>query len=125
MTLLPQNDLPGLAIRDPSGVWFDQPVIPDSFTVNTGDILRRWSNHRFLSTPHRVVNRTGQERYAIPFFFDPQCDYKMACLPSCQSDDNPPRYEPTSYTEYMLWFAGVNYPQVTAKPGEIVADVPD
>ena len=123
MTLLPQNDLPGLAIRHPDGDWFDQPVIPGSFMVNTGDILHRWSNHRFLSTPHRVINRTGTRRYAIPFFFDPHCDFKMACLPSCAGPDNPPRYEPTSYTEYMLWFSNKNYPQVTPKPGETVAKV--
>ena len=61
----------------------------------------------------------------IPFFFDPYCDYKMACLPSCQGPDNPPRYEPTSYTEYMLWFAARNYPQVNPTADEVVAVVPD
>jgi isopenicillin N synthase-like dioxygenase len=123
MTLLPANDLPGLAIRHPNGEWFEQPVIPGSFTVNTGDMLYRWSNHRFRSTPHRVVNRSGAERYAIPFFFDVTCDYPMTCIPTCQSVDNPPKYEPTSYAEYMLWFASTNYPQVTAKAGEKIAKV--
>ncbi len=125
MTLLPQNRRPGLAIRDPAGGWFEPPVIPGSFTVNSGDMLHRWSNHRFRSTAHRVINYSGEERFAIPFFFDADIDYSMACLPSCQSPDNPPRHEPTSYAEYMLWFANRNYPQVNAKPGEAVADVPD
>ena len=125
MTLLPQNRRPGLAIRDPAGGWFEPPVIPGSFTVNSGDMLHRWSNHRFRSTPHRVINYSGKERYSIPFFFDADIDYPMACLPSCQGPDNPPRHEPTSYAEYMLWFANRNYPQVNAKPGEAVADVAD
>ncbi len=123
MTLLPYNELPGLAIRRPNGEWFEQPVIPGSFTVNTGDMLHRWSNHQFLSTPHRVINQSGAERYAIPFFFDATLDYKMSCLPTCRSADNPPKHEPTSYAEYMLWFASTNYPQVTAKEGENIAKV--
>jgi len=123
MTLLPANEIPGLAIRNPNGEWFEQPVIPGSFTVNTGDMLYRWSNHRFRSTPHRVINRSGVERYAIPFFFDATCDYRMSCIPTCQSAENPAKYEPTSYAEYMLWFASTNYPQVTAKAGEKIAKV--
>ena len=106
LTMLPQSELPGLAIRMPSGEWVDAPATPGTFLVNSGDMLRRWTNHRFLSTPHRVVNRNaGRDRYAIPFFFDATHNYPMACLPTCQGPDNPPRYEPTTYGEYMRWFA--------------------
>ena len=106
LTMLPQSELPGLAIRMPSGEWTDAPAAPGTFLVNSGDMLRRWTNHRFLSTQHRVVNRNaGRDRYAIPFFFDATHDFAMECLPTCQGPDNPPRYEPTTYGEYMRWFA--------------------
>jgi isopenicillin N synthase-like dioxygenase len=110
MTLLAQNDVAGLQIRSTEGDWIDAPPVPGTFVVNSGDMLRRWSNHRFLSTPHRAkASAPGTDRYAIPFFFDATADHVMACLPSCQSADNPPRYEPTTYMDYMLWFARQNY----------------
>lgn len=106
LTMLAQSELPGLSVRAPSGQWIDAPVMPGTFLVNSGDMLRRWTNHRFLSTPHRVINRNAnRDRYAIPFFFDATYNYAMACLPTCHSADNPPRYEPTTYQAYMLWFA--------------------
>ncbi|HJQ60388.1 MAG TPA: 2-oxoglutarate and iron-dependent oxygenase domain-containing protein [Vineibacter sp.] len=109
MTLLAQNQVPGLAIRLPTGRWVDAPAIDDAFLVNGGDLLRRWTNDRFLATPHRVVNRSGGERYAIPFFFDCGAEHRIDCLPTCQSPDNPPRYEPITYTEYMTWYRNQNY----------------
>ena len=109
MTLLAPNAVPGLSIRGPDGQWIDAPVNDGAFLVNGGDMLRRWTNDRFLATPHRVVNRTGEERYAIPFFFDCQADWVMDCLPTCTDADNPPKYDPITYTEYMTWFRAQNY----------------
>jgi isopenicillin N synthase-like dioxygenase len=106
LTMLAQSALPGLAIRLRSGDWIDAPIVPGAFLVNSGDMLRRWTNHRCLSTPHRVINRNAnRHRYAIPFFFDATYNYPMACLPTCQGPDNPPRYAPTTYLDYMRWFA--------------------
>lgn len=109
MTLLAQNAVPGLSIRLPTGKWIDAPALPGAFLVNGGDMLRRWTNERFLATPHGVVNRSGRERYAIPFFFD--CDYRwtMECLPTCQSADNPPKYPALTYPEYLAWYRDLNY----------------
>ena len=105
LTVLAQSELPGLSIRMPDGQWMDAPVLPDAFLVNSGDMLRRWTNHRFLSTPHRAINRNpGRDRYAIPFFFDAGYDYPMTCLPTCCSEDNPARYPATTYRDYMMWF---------------------
>lgn len=109
MTLLAQNKVPGLSIRLPNGNWIDAPALPGSFLVNGGDMLRRWTNERFLATPHRVVNRSGQERYAIPFFFDCAYTTDMACLPTCTTQGNPPRYETMTYPEYMVWYRNLNY----------------
>lgn len=109
MTLLAPSVVPGLSIRLPDGTWFDAPSDPDSFVVNGGDILRRWTNDRFLSTPHRATNSSGRPRYAIPFFFDTHPDTLISCLPSCQSPEHPPKYEPIAYDKYALWYATRNY----------------
>ena len=112
MTLLATNDTPGLSVRLPSGEWIDAPAEPDCLLVNTGDMCHRWTNERFLSTPHRVRNVSGRERYAIPFFFDCNIDHEMVCLTTCCGDGNPPKYPPTTYMDYMLWFTKANYAHV-------------
>ena len=109
MTLLAPNEVAGLSIRLPSGRWIDAPAIPGAFLVNGGDMLRRWTNDRFLATPHRVLNRSGAERFAIPFFFDCWAEHLMECLPTCASPENPSKYEPLTYVEYMTWFRKMNY----------------
>jgi isopenicillin N synthase-like dioxygenase len=109
MTLLPPNKVEGLSILLPNGQWLDAPSVEGAFVVNGGDILHRWSNERFLSTPHRVRNVSGQLRYAIPFFFDPNHDTVIDCLPSCQSGDKPAKYPPIKFGDYAVWFAAQRY----------------
>jgi isopenicillin N synthase-like dioxygenase len=109
MTMLAPNDLPGLSIRLPNGEWIDAPVVEGAYVVNGGDILKRWTNDRFLSTPHRVTKVIERSRYAVPFFFDPHFETQIACLPSCQSADSPAKYPPITYEEYAIWFATRNY----------------
>jgi isopenicillin N synthase-like dioxygenase len=109
MTLLAQNPVPGLQIRTQDGEWIDASVIPDTFVVNTGDVLNRWTNGRFLSTPHRAFNKLASARYAIPFFFHPNSDTLIECLPSCTDASNPPKFPAQTVGEYMAWFRGSNY----------------
>lgn len=109
MTILAQNKVPGLSLRLPDGRWIDAPAPPGAFLVNGGMMLRRWTNHLFLATPHRVTNRSGQERYAIPFFMDCDYDAVMAPLPTCVTADNPARYPPFTYLDFMAEYAGANY----------------
>ena len=109
ITLLPQSPVPGLEIRPREDDWIAAPSIPASYLVNSGDMMRRWTNHRYLSTPHRVRNLSGVDRYAIPFFFDANVDHEIACLPTCQGPGNPPRYPPTTYLDYIRWFSRRNY----------------
>lgn len=109
MTLLAQNPVPGLQIRTQTGEWIDAPVIPDTFVVNTGDVLNRWTNGRFLSTPHRAFNTAAAPRYAIPFFFHPNADTLVECLPTCTDAGNPPRFPAQTVGEYMAWFRNSNY----------------
>lgn len=108
-TLLMQKDVAGLEIRKTNGEWLSAPVIPGRFLVNSGDMLRRWSNDRFLSTPHRVMNNSGGDRYSMALFFDPHLDRQLICLPTCQSADNPPKYGPITYLEYLTEFVNANY----------------
>ncbi len=97
-TLLLQ-DSPGLTIYSAQRQqWIDAPLIDDAYVVNSGELLKQWSNDRFLSTRHYVRPATA-DRYSVPFFFNATADYPMACLPSCHSDDNPPRYPTISYLE--------------------------
>jgi isopenicillin N synthase-like dioxygenase len=109
MTALARTDVPGLAVRLPSGEWFPPPVIPGTFLINLGNIMRRWSNDRFLSTPHGVLNDSGADRYSIAYFHSPNPDAVIECLPSCVSADNPAKYPPAVYRDLILAFYRANY----------------
>ncbi len=109
MTALARTDVPGLAIRLPSGEWFAPPVIPGTLLINLGNIMRRWSNNRFLSTPHGVINESGTDRYSIAYFHSPNPDVVIDCLPSCIDADNPPQYPPALYRDLILAFFRANY----------------
>lgn len=74
LTLLLQDSSGGLQVRSKSGEWIEAPSIAGTLVCNIGDLLARWSNDRFASTLHRVINRTANARYSIPVFFDPHTD---------------------------------------------------
>jgi isopenicillin N synthase-like dioxygenase len=102
ITILLQDDVGGLQVRNVAGEWIDAPYRPGAFVMNTGDILHRWSNGRFISTPHRVINRSGRARYSNPFFFDPDMRAEIAPLASCVSAAEPARFEPLVYGEFLM-----------------------
>jgi isopenicillin N synthase-like dioxygenase len=97
LTLLAQDDVGGLQVRTPAGLWVDVPRLPGSFVVNVGDMLHRLSNGRLLSTPHRVINRSGRGRYSCPFFYDPHVSATIAPLPGTGA----PRFEPLVFGEFL------------------------
>jgi isopenicillin N synthase-like dioxygenase len=109
ITILAREDVPGLAVRLPSGEWLAPPVIPGTFLVNLGNMMKRWSNDRFLSTPHGVLNDSGTDRYSIAFFYSPNPDAVIECVPSCVGPDDPPRYESAVYRDLVLAFYNANY----------------
>ncbi len=74
LTFLLQDMNGGLQVKVKSGEWVEAPPIPGTLVCNIGDLLARWSNDRFASTLHRVINRSGYARYSIPVFFDPHTD---------------------------------------------------
>ena len=109
LTLLAPNDVPGLSIKTQSGKWIDAPAIDNAYVVNGGQMLQRWTNDLFLATPHRAINRSGGERYAIPFFCDSNIDWPVAAVPTTVGPDKPPKYPTTWYSEYMTWYQKRNY----------------
>jgi isopenicillin N synthase-like dioxygenase len=98
-TLLLQ-DAPGLTIYStPRDRWIRAPLVENAFVVNSGELLKQWTNDRYLSVRH-FANVTGdQSRYSIPFFFNATADYPMTCVPTCYDETNPPKYLPISYNE--------------------------
>jgi len=99
-TILAQ-DQPGLTVfSERRKVWVNAPVVANSFIVNTGELLKHWTNDRFLSTRHFANNNTSaHSRYSIPFFFNANPNYVMHCVPTCISEDNPSKYPPISYAQ--------------------------
>ena len=109
LTLLAPNNVPGLSIRTQSGKWIAAPTIADAFVVNGGQLLQRWTNDYFLATPHRAVNHSGGERYALAFFCDSNIDWPVAAVPTCVGPDRPPKYPTTYYSDYMTWYQKRTY----------------
>jgi isopenicillin N synthase-like dioxygenase len=109
LTFLAQTEVPGLQLRLPSGDWLDVPYVPESYAVNSGDMMSRWTNGRFKSTPHRALPPVGRHRYAIPFFLGPHLDTEIACLPTCQGPDTPAQFPPITYDAYLHWWYDANY----------------
>jgi isopenicillin N synthase-like dioxygenase len=101
ITLLSTDNVGGLEVKTRGGEWIAAPVTPGAFVVNIGDCLMRWTNDIYVSTPHRVVNRSGRERFSIAFFFDPNPDARVAAIPSCVPAGESPRYPPISGADYL------------------------
>ncbi len=102
LTILAQDEVGGLQIQDANGDWMDAPPVENTFVINIGDMMARWSNDTFASTRHRVISHPHKHRYSLPFFYDPEFDTPVACLDSCQDSDNPPKYLPTTGGQYLI-----------------------
>lgn len=109
LTILAQERVAGLEIFTRDEQWIEAPALAGHFLLNNADLCSRWTNGRFRSAPHRVINKTGERRHSIPFFTAPRNDVVLECLPTCQGPGNPPKYEPISYGEWIAQINKTNY----------------
>jgi len=109
MTILARTEVPGLAIRLPSGEWVPPPLIDGTFLLNIGNIIRRMSNDRFLSTPHGVIVEGKADRYSLAYFHSPNPYQMIEVLPSCTDAAHPAKYPPALYADLIREFYGANY----------------
>lgn len=108
ITMLRNEAVPGgLEVRDRDGNWVAAPAIPNTFVVNIGDLMMRWTNDRWTSTPHRVGIppadlRDVSRRLSIAYFVRPNYDASIACIPSCTSAEHLPLYPATTLKDYAV-----------------------
>lgn len=100
-TILSQSEA-GLQVQNFQGRWISAPLVEDALVINIGDCLQRWTNDVFRSTVHRVVNLSGRERFSLAFFFGANYDANIECLPTCQDEARPPKYEPVKAGEWTI-----------------------
>ncbi len=107
MTILAMTDaLGGLQARSPDGQWIPVTARADEFVINLGDLMARWTNDRWQSTLHRVVNPPGlsmatSERQSIGFFVHPNDDAPIRCFDSCLATGETPHYPPVTAGEHI------------------------
>ncbi len=103
MTILRNEAVPGgLEVQTRAGDWIVAPAIPDTFIVNIGDLMMRWTNDRWRSTPHRVAippREAGSRsrRLSIGFFVVPNYDAEVVCI---GRDGDAAKYPPVTVREY-------------------------
>lgn len=110
LTILKQDHHGGLQVQS-QGRWIDAPPVPGTFVCNIGDMLDRMTGGLYRSTPHRVLNTSGQGRLSFPFFFDPNFDARIAPIEGLPpaTDDRATRWDGASvhafegtYGDYVL-----------------------
>ncbi|MEC7489862.1 MAG: 2-oxoglutarate and iron-dependent oxygenase domain-containing protein [Pseudomonadota bacterium] len=106
LTILMGEDEPGgLQVRTRNGDWVDVETRPEFFIINIADQLMRWTNDRWLSNMHRVVNpadnsKATRGRLSVGYFFQPNYDALIECIPTCTGPDNPPKHKPMIAGKY-------------------------
>ena len=114
MTYLPLMDVPGLQVMSPTGKWIEVEPLRGAIVVNTGEFFNRWTNGRFIATPHRVVPPT-KDRYALTFFYNCNDETVADPFPSCIAPGETPKYEPMSFHDFFVTYMDGNYIYRTAE----------
>mgnify|MGYP001183054677 CR=1 FL=1 len=117
ITYLPLMDVPGLEVMAPSGKWIEVEPLRGGVVVNTGEFLNRWTNGRFIATPHRV-SPPKKDRYALTFFFNANDETIAEPIPTCIVPGAEPKYEPMSFHDFFITYMDGNYIYRTAEMDE-------
>ena len=102
LTVLCQDDVGGLQVQDAGGEWVMAPPIEGTLVVNVGDLLARWTNGFYRSTPHRVVNSSGRERLSLVLAYDPEPE-TMIDPRALFGADVETGSEPITCGDYLIW----------------------
>jgi isopenicillin N synthase-like dioxygenase len=102
MTVLADDGVGGLQVRQRSGEWTDVEIPADHLVVNLGDLMAIWTNDRWVSNPHRVVNPPGVDRYSAVLFVTPPFHLRIETLPTCLDADGASRHAPLIAGPYLL-----------------------
>jgi isopenicillin N synthase-like dioxygenase len=101
ITLLYQDPIGGLEVCSRDGQWLVAEPVAGTFVVNIGDLMARWTNDRFTSTPHRVRNRSSRERLSMAVFVDPDFETVVDSAVACGQGETP-KYPPVRCGDYIL-----------------------
>lgn len=102
VTLLADDGVGGLQVMTRDGTWIEVAVPDDRLVVNIGDLMAIWTNDRWVSNPHRVVNPPHTDRYSMPLFVTPPFHAEISCLPDCLEPGEEPKYAPQEAGAYLL-----------------------
>lgn len=86
LTILAQDDVGGLAVRNADGEWIAADPIEGALVCNVGDMMEQWSGGRFSSTIHRVINSSDRTRNSVALFFNPSFDVMVEGFKSLLGD---------------------------------------
>ncbi len=105
--LLPQAGSKGLEIITPDGQWTAVPPVEGAFVINIGDLMARWTNDRWVSTLHRVVNPSPDDggmarRQSLAFFHQPNWNAEITVLDACLAPGETAKYPPVFSGPYLM-----------------------
>jgi isopenicillin N synthase-like dioxygenase len=107
LTVLRQDAVGGLEVLDLEGNWVGVASVPDAFVINIGDLMARWTNDRWRSTLHRVLDPASTtaattRRQSMPYFQNANWSTKISCLPTCLRAGETPKYEPVIAGPHLM-----------------------
>jgi len=102
ITVLSDDGVGGLQVRRRDGEWIDVVVPEGHLVVNLGDLLAIWTNDRYVSNPHRVINPPDVDRYSIPLFVTPPFHLSIEALPTCVEPGEVAKHAPMVSGPYLL-----------------------
>ncbi|MCU1393306.1 MAG: oxidoreductase [Ilumatobacteraceae bacterium] len=99
-----QSAKSGLQIQARDGTWEPAPFVPGALTINTADLLSRWTGDRWRSTMHRVpapsADAPVEELLSLVFFYDVDPTALIETLPAPIA--GPRQYEPVIAGDHLL-----------------------